>query len=118
MEINVKTIGNNIARYRRQQHLTQEELAELSDLSQNFFSRVERGEVEHVSAINLIKIARALNVSIDKLVEREDEKQLPVASKRPNQAKLLKLLNKMDVSASEQISKSLVRIIHTLKNEK
>lgn len=111
--IKIKIIGNNIRKTRRSQKLSQEEVSELADISPNYFSRIERGEVKSVSAINLLKIAEALGVSIDQLTKENRQRQ--VVQDRPNQLKLIKTLNKMSIDSSEKISKSLISIIHELK---
>ena len=53
-------LGEEISRRRREQKLTQEDLAELSDLSVNFISRLERTKDQNISIQNLDSIARAL----------------------------------------------------------
>ena len=56
-------LGEEISRRRREQKLTQEDLAELSDLSVNFISRLERTKDQNISIQKLDSIARALNTS-------------------------------------------------------
>lgn len=62
-----RIVGEKIRHYRKQAHLTQEELAEKADLHHNFIGEVERGNME-TSLTSLLKIARALRVKIRDLV--------------------------------------------------
>jgi len=62
-----RLLGEAVRAQRKQAQLSQEKLAEKSDLSTVFISRVERG-VESPSVDNLVKIARALGVRVRDLV--------------------------------------------------
>lgn len=53
-------VGGNIARERHNQHMTQEQLAELSDLTINYLSKIERGTIKQVGANTLFRISKAL----------------------------------------------------------
>ncbi len=59
-------LGLQIRRLRQEKNLSQEEFAELADIDRAYYGGVERGE-RNVSALNLIKIADALNVEIGEL---------------------------------------------------
>lgn len=61
-------LGEEISRRRREQRLTQEDLAELSDLSVNFISRVERTKNQNISIQKLDSIARALNTTTPDII--------------------------------------------------
>lgn len=62
-------IGTNIRRIRQQRKLTQEKLARLSDISLNTLTKIESGFTKTPNIRTVVKIAKALNVSLDKLVE-------------------------------------------------
>ena len=65
-------ISYNIKKYRKIRNYTQEELSEIVDISHDFMRRIESSYGKNVLSIfTLYKIALALNVSIDKLVELE-----------------------------------------------
>jgi len=64
-----RLLGEAVRAKRKQAQLSQEKLAEKSDLSTVFISRVERG-VESPSVDNLVKIARALSVRVRELVDQ------------------------------------------------
>lgn len=57
----LKIIGDNIRYYRKKAGLSQEKLAELTDLHRTYIGSVERGE-RNISALNIVKIASALKV--------------------------------------------------------
>lgn len=62
-------LAKNIKYFRRQQSISQEYLAELSDLHRNYVGQIERSEV-NISLMNLEAIAKALNVSIIDLLQK------------------------------------------------
>ena len=63
-----RVVGEKIRACRKQAGLTQEKLAEKSDLHHNFIGEVERGNME-ISLTSLLKIAKALQVKVRDLVE-------------------------------------------------
>ena len=63
-----KVLGQAIRARRRALRLTQEQLAERSDLHWTYISGIERG-VRNVTIGNLFHIARALNVRVRDLVK-------------------------------------------------
>ncbi len=65
-------VGLNLMRLRRGQGLTQEQLEVRSDVSQQYLSGVETG-VRNPTILILVRIAKALNVSLFTLLEGLDE---------------------------------------------
>jgi len=63
-----KITGKRIAKERKLQELSQEELAELSGLQRTYIGVVERGEIS-VGIENLKKISDALKIPLTKLFE-------------------------------------------------
>ena len=64
---NLKKLGNSVRTLRHQQGLTQEQLAELANLHRTYIGGIERGE-RNVSLQNLIRIAKALNTTVSKML--------------------------------------------------
>jgi transcriptional regulator with XRE-family HTH domain len=62
-----KIIGENIRQNRKISGMSQEQLAERSDLHPVYFGQVERGE-QAVSVSALVRIAKALRVKLSDLV--------------------------------------------------
>lgn len=67
MTIDYKSIGIRIRRFRKEMGLTQQQLAELSDLEPSNLSHIERGATK-LSLPTIIKIANALGVTVDELL--------------------------------------------------
>ena len=59
----LKLFGNNIRRYRKEKNISQEKLAELTDLHRTYISDIERSK----RSISLQKIAEALEIEVYKL---------------------------------------------------
>ncbi|MCD8037592.1 MAG: helix-turn-helix domain-containing protein [Lachnospiraceae bacterium] len=63
-----KKLGLNIAYYRKEQRLSQIQLAEMVDISRTHMSRIENNDCA-VSLDVIFRIARALNIPVYKLFE-------------------------------------------------
>ena len=61
------SIGKKIRKYRKQRGITQDELAEKTNLSTNHLGAIERAE-KNLTLSNLINIANALDVTADMLL--------------------------------------------------
>lgn len=67
MNIDYTSIGEHIKYYRTQRGLSQEELAELADVSKVYICNVERGD-KSVSLKVLVAVANALKVTADAIL--------------------------------------------------
>ncbi|MCI7717755.1 helix-turn-helix domain-containing protein [[Pasteurella] aerogenes] len=63
----LKQLGLSIKLERVRKGLSQEDLAELSGLHRTYIGMVERAE-RNISVLNLVLIAKALDISIDTLL--------------------------------------------------
>jgi len=68
MKMNLELVINNLRNCRKQQNMSQEELAEKAGLSKNYISALERHE-KSPSLETFIKLANALGASADVLLE-------------------------------------------------
>jgi transcriptional regulator with XRE-family HTH domain len=60
--------GKRVRQLRIAHNLSQEKLAELAELHRNYVGGIERGE-RNVALINILKLARGLNIRAAKLFE-------------------------------------------------
>ena len=67
LSLNLEDVGNRIMERRKKLGLTQERLAELSDVTTQFVSYAESGK-RAMRPENLLKLSSALNVSVDYLL--------------------------------------------------
>lgn len=68
-------LGGKIRNFRKQLGLTQEELAERAGLHYSYIGQVERGD-KNPSLNSLRKMAEALNVGVDMLLEETQQYEL------------------------------------------
>lgn len=71
----LKIVSKNVRTYRESKGLTQQELAELSELHRNYIVSVEKGD-RNLTVITLAKIAKALNIEIQRLFDEEVQQEL------------------------------------------
>jgi transcriptional regulator with XRE-family HTH domain len=67
MEV-IKILGKNIKNKRIQKQLSQEAFADLCGLHRTYIGMIERGE-KNLTFVNLVKVSKALDVSICELVQ-------------------------------------------------
>ena len=61
-------IANNLRKLRKKKWLSQEKLARLADISLNTLTKIESGFAKKPTIQTVVKLAKALNISIDELV--------------------------------------------------
>ena len=64
-------LGRRMRKLRQDQGISQERLAEMAELHRTYIGGIERGE-RNISFINLVAVAKALNVTLSVLVENID----------------------------------------------
>ena len=64
----MSTIGKNIKRLRHEKGLSQDKLSKLADLSLNTIVKIENGVNQNPTFETLQKIAKALEVKMDDLI--------------------------------------------------
>ena len=67
-EVALAHFGQKVQTIRNEQKISQEKLAELSELDRTYISSVEPGQ-RNISILNIIKIADALGVKASSLLE-------------------------------------------------
>jgi len=64
----LRALGLNLRRFREAKSLTQERLGERAELDPTYISGIERG-VRNPSVLSLVRVAKALKVSVSELCE-------------------------------------------------
>lgn len=116
MSSDINSLGSNILKYRKLKGMTQEKLAEFSDLSITFLSRLERSESQNISVQKLEKIAQTLDVDITDLLSTHPKNEIPVES--PNLNILIKQLSKLERQKAERLAKYFSLLIDEINNKK
>lgn len=107
-------IGVNVSSRRHKLGITQGKLAEMSGLAVNFISKVERGVATNIKAETLQRLAKALNVSMDELMNGEAKEN----HAGPLQQQLIEQLNSYDLQYSEILCQSILNLINNQQNKK
>lgn len=63
--------GENVRKYRRNLDISQEELAHRAELHRTYIGMIERAE-KNITLVNMEKIANALKVKIEDLLNNSD----------------------------------------------
>ena len=64
----LEVFGKNVQKYRKEQHISQEKLAEVAGVHRTYIGMIERAE-KNITLCNMEKIAKALNVKITELLK-------------------------------------------------
>ena len=64
-------IGNNLRKLRKRKGLSQEKLARLANISLNTLTKIESGFAQKPTIQTVVKLAKALGISIDELVKEK-----------------------------------------------
>ncbi len=73
MKRTLKLFGKNVRKHRHKKGISQEDLAGICSLHRTYIGSVERGE-RNVGLENIVKIARALNVTLQELLDGISDK--------------------------------------------
>lgn len=68
-------IGKNIAKIRKQKHITQEELSLKTGWTRVHISRYENGEIKRINYEFLTEISKVLDVTIEELEDSKNVKE-------------------------------------------
>lgn len=68
MSRQISQIGKNLKKLRKQKSLSQDRLSKLADISYNTVIKLESGGITNPTIETLQKLAKALKVSVDKLL--------------------------------------------------
>lgn len=76
----MQNLGTRIKEIREQKHISIYELASKSGLSDSYLGRLESGQRKDPSISTVIKIADALNISIEEIIEKKDLYKLELST--------------------------------------
>lgn len=102
-------LSKNIVNRRKFLNLTQEQLAESSDITVNYLSKLERNHIKDIKLSTLKRLSKSLNLSIDTLINGEDVQNY----RGPYQQKLESILNQYDIEKAEKTSKNILNLLKT-----
>ena len=112
-------MDNNIhlgAKKRKKKHLsgmTQEKLAEYSNLSVNYISKIEREKKQNVSIEKLVDICNALNISVEEILDSKHN--LSIKNLPPNAIELITYLRDSDNSNIDEICEQLLLLLKKME---
>ncbi|WP_276860254.1 helix-turn-helix domain-containing protein [Limosilactobacillus ingluviei] len=107
-------IGQAIRFFRKQEHVTQEKLAEDSGLSVKFISLLESNEKSNISIQNLANIAHALHLDLATLTS-QIETNVPEPSLPSSSRQLIQALATLPEETANRLSKSFLTILQTFQ---
>lgn len=88
-------------------------MAEYSDLSTNFISKLERGQKTNINLLKLYAICQALGISISELLQEENNVSFETLT--PSTLRLIHELTAMDPIPSERISQHILLVLDDFK---
>lgn len=109
------SIGDNLRNERKRQGITQEQLAEMSNLSLNFISKIERKEKQNISINTLMSLASALHISSSELLKGSSEIK---SNRRKRVDQLTRQLYKLPEKEAEQLSTAFLQVVKATKGNK
>lgn len=92
--VDFRAVGNKIQKYRIENNLTQDQLADLINSSQTYLSEVESGK-HRLFFDTVVAIAYALNISVDKLIADFEDSN--------NESTLQEILNDIRGMSAKQL---------------
>ncbi|WP_203642057.1 helix-turn-helix domain-containing protein [Levilactobacillus andaensis] len=104
-------LGERIRSRRKQLGLTQEELAEQSNLSVNYISKIERTQGQNISFEVLTNIAKSLNISIADLLGNYPITPSAEDVKTTQEKRLLNKLRQMDKSTQNKAINAILQLL-------
>ena len=107
-------LKENIRKYRQRRNLSQFALASKIDMSTNFLADIEAGNT-WVSALTLIKLARAFEIEAYELLKPENKDLNPEDQEETNQSK--KILDSFSNDLAEVLKNSVDKSIDHLKKQ-
>ena len=90
-----------------------EELAEYSNLSVNYISKIEREKKQNVSIEKLVDICNALDISVEEILDSKHN--LSIKNLPPNAIELITYLRDSDSSNIDEICEQLLLLMKKME---
>lgn len=113
--MNELNIGKIVKERRIQLGMTQDQLAELSELSINFLSKFENQGKQNISILTLVKLATALRLQPADLLEGIPNSSEPQSSSR--EQLLIKRLHTVDKDSRTELISAFMELINIVKKQ-
>lgn len=104
-------VGRKIQSIRKERGLTQEELAERSNLSVNYISKIERTEEQNITLRSLLLVANALTIDMGEILLTAPSREMGGFYTNMLVDKLVEL----DPKIADNISKKILELIEEFK---
>lgn len=102
-KIMISKLGKNIRKLRTARNISLNELARKSSISPSTISKIETGETDDLKVNTVIKVANALNISLDELVTNTPIKNTYDISDIINQLKYNDITFKAKVLSEDEL---------------
>ena len=115
-EVEYKVIGRHIRSIRKQKHMTQEEMAEVLEMSPAHFGKVERGD-RTINLSRLAQLCRLCQVPLETLVEGAvvlDADSVPAPA---SDKEFLSTMESIAKGCSEEATRLMLRLCATIADE-
>ena len=113
--LNTETIGQHLAKLRKEKALTQIELAELVGISQSALTDYERGKLRLHDKL-ILKIAEVLKITTDELLGKKNNKTTNISSLRLSRR--LKEIEKLAPADQKVLLRNIDLFIQSAKKKK
>jgi len=112
------TLGEKVRRMREKLGMNQKQLAEASGITQATISRIESGQVKELKSEALKRLAKALGITVDYLVDKTDRlTPNDIVRSDPTAQYIFRGYEKLSATGREQL-KSFVRFLEEQEEKK
>lgn len=114
--VEYKVIGRHIRFLRKQKQMTQEEMAEIIDMSPAHFGKMERGD-RPINLFRLAQICRLCQVPLEALVEGAVLLETDTLTASSNDANFLNAMEIIAKGCSEEATRLMLRLCADIADE-
>lgn len=107
-----KSLGENVKKYRNEKALTQKGLAQIVSMPQSTIAKLEKGNLDNFTIDKLDKVANALDITLDDLLNESVEKYTKISGSNAKYRQKLKdsihILNENQISEFNKFIKEFI----------